>query len=62
MYTTGTAQVRVGFAQGDVSQAGSGFAIPPGGISFVLAAGDELWLNGDASQWPSRVYTLMTKV
>lgn len=62
IYVAGTAQVRMGFAQGDVSQAGSGFAIPVGGIEFVLADGDELWLAGDSSQWQTRVYTLITKV
>lgn len=62
IYTEGHGQVRIGFQQADVQQPGSGFAIPPEGIEFILAAGDELWANGDSVQWPGRLYLLMTKV
>jgi hypothetical protein len=61
IYTTGPAQVRIGFAEADVTQVGSGFAIPRDGVRFLLAAGDEVWAAGDESQWETRLYMLATK-
>jgi hypothetical protein len=61
-YVTGSAQVRLGFEEADVTQSGAGFAIPRDGVKFVLAQGDELWANGDSAAWQSRLYLLVTKV
>jgi hypothetical protein len=63
MYVVGEAEQRIGFAEEEVTQAGSGFLIPEdGGIEFVLDAGDDLWMSGHTSADISYVYVLITKV